>query len=162
VVVVPARSLVAYQEEEIVAQTIVYHDGKGRLIPIDADNPLAVELQGLGSGILIIPDELNINGTFAVAGNNTVVAAPGAGQRIVVSAFVIQNESGTATTMILASSGSLNDGWRLLGQNQGDGLAMAFSAGREWRLGTNEALILNLSGANSCGYSVQYYTETVG
>jgi hypothetical protein len=38
---------------------------------------------------------------------------------------------------------------------------MAFSTGREWRLGNNEALILNLDGANQCGYSVQYYTEGV-
>lgn len=143
------------------AQTIIHVDAAGRKIPIDNDNPIPVELQGAGSGVLAVQAEQNINGTYAVAGNNTILAAPGAGIRIVVSAFVIQNESATATTMTLASSGSLNDGWRCLGQNQGDGLAMAFSAGREWRLGTNEALILNLSGANSCGYSVQYYTEVV-
>jgi hypothetical protein len=97
--------------------------------------------------------------TKAASGDNALIAAPGASTRIVVSAFTIQNESATATTMVLKSGSTAKFRW--LGHNQGDGLVMAFPPGREWRLGTNEALNLNLDGANSCGYSVVYWTETV-
>jgi hypothetical protein len=96
-------------------------------------------------------------GTAALSGDNTLVAAPGANIRLVVTAFTIQNESATATTMILKSAST--NRWRVLGQAQGDGLAMTFPVGQGWKLAANEALLLNLSGANSCGYSVQYYTE---
>jgi hypothetical protein len=101
-----------------------------------------------------------IEGTAAASGDNVIIAAPGTGQRLVVTAFVIQNESATATTMILKDGDSPTGGrWRCLGQNQGDGLAMIFHPQHPWRLSLNSPLVLNLSGANQCGYSVQYYTE---
>jgi len=114
-----------------------------------------------GPGIEIIPIvEHTECGTAAVSGNNTLLAAPGAGKRIVISAFMVQNGSATATTAILRSA-STSNGWRLLGQNQGDGLAMSFANGREWRLNENEALVLNLSGANTHNYSIQWWVEYV-
>jgi hypothetical protein len=101
-----------------------------------------------------------INTTKSATGDNEIVAAPGADVRIVVLSFLMQNESSTATTMILRSAATTN-GWRYLGQSQGDSLSMVFSLARPWKLGTNEALNLNLDGANSCGMSVAYYTESV-
>ena len=98
-----------------------------------------------------------VTGTASTRGDNVLVAAPGVGVRIVVSSFVMQNESATATTMIMRDGTTSK--FRVLGQAQGDGLVMQFPAGREWKLTSNTALNLNLSGANSCGYSVQYYTE---
>ena len=98
-------------------------------------------------------------GTAATSGDNTLVSTPGAGNRLVVTLFVIQNESATETTMIL-KSGATNR-IRLLAQSQGDGLSTVFPVGQAWKLAENEALVLNLSGANSCGYSIQYYTEAV-
>ena len=103
---------------------------------------------------------VQISGTKNGSGDNSLVATPGAGYRLVVSAFVIQNESSTATTMQLIN-GTGGAGWRCLGQNQGDGLAMNLPAGRCWKLTENTALILNLSGANACGYSVSYYVEAI-
>lgn len=97
-------------------------------------------------------------GTKAAAGVNTLIAAPAAGYRIVVYSFVIQNESAVATTMELQDAVTR---WRVLGQNQGDGLAMAFDALQPWKLNAATALTLRLSGANSCGYSVQYAIEAV-
>jgi hypothetical protein len=99
-------------------------------------------------------------GTYATSGDNTaLIAAPGAYQRIVIVSFAIQNESATATTLIL------KDGTvafrRVLGQAQGDGVAVTYPPGREKRLSENAALVLNLSGANTCGYSVDYFIETV-
>lgn len=95
-------------------------------------------------------------GTAATSGDNTLVAAPGAGNHLVIKELVVQNESSTATTVILKSGSTAK--WRgRLAEN--DALSLGFSAGEEWRLGSNEALVANLSGANSHGYSVRYYIE---
>lgn len=109
----------------------------------------------------LLEETTTVNGTGSSSGDNEVVATPGAGYRLVVTTFVMQNESASATTLILRSGTSSTNGWRILGQNQGDGLAMALPLGDPWRLGEDEALNLNLSGANQCGYSVRYYTESV-
>ena len=107
------------------------------------------------------PTTTVINTTKSATGDNEIVAAPASGYRLVVVAFIIQNESSTATTMILRSADTTN-GWRVLAQNQGDGLTRTFSPGFPWKLGEAEALNLNLDGANSCGVSVMYYTEATG
>lgn len=98
-------------------------------------------------------------GTAASSGDNTIIAAPGSNVQIKIVALQIQNESSTATTMILKFGSTAK--WRCLGQSQGDGVALPIPAGRAWPVGNNAALVLNLSGANSCGYSVCYYTEAV-
>ena len=100
-----------------------------------------------------------ISDIVSTSGDTTLVAAPGAGYRIVVTSFVIQNVSSTATTMILQDG---SDETRpCLGQNQGDGLTQTFAPGSEWRLTENSALVFNLSGANQCRYTVDYYIEAV-
>jgi len=96
-------------------------------------------------------------GTAASSGDNTLVAAPGSGMRTVVTAIIVQEESGTATTMIVKQGSTAKV--RFLGQNQGDGLAWRFPAGRPWKLPDNAVLVLNLSGANQVGYTVEYYQE---
>ena len=101
----------------------------------------------------------HISGTKDTSGDNELIPAPGAGKRIVVTSFVIQNESSSATTMIL-KDGSSNK-WRFLGQNQGDYLSKDFGLKQEWRLTANQALNLNLSGNNQCGYSIAYFIEVV-
>ena len=125
----------------------------------DAPNNTRREITVDANGRLILGEisPSQVTGTAATSGDNELIAAPGAGVRIVVTAFVIQNESATATTMILRDGTTAK--WRCLGQNQGDGLAVVLPPGRAWKLTANAALNLNLSGANSCGYSVQYYTE---
>ena len=95
----------------------------------------------------------------ATSGDNTVIAAPGASNRIVVKSILVQNESAVATTTLLKSGA--NTRRRALLQNQGDGVAWSFDRGDEWRLGENEALVLNLSGANSHGVTVDYLAEAV-
>jgi len=98
------------------------------------------------------------NGTRAVAGDNQLVAAPGGSRRIIVTAFVIQNESTTPLIMRLRS-GTTANGWRCLGQNQGDGLAMTFGPDSEWRLHPNDPLNLELSDNRVCAISISYYIE---
>ena len=98
-------------------------------------------------------------GTAASSGDNTLIAAPGAGNQIRIIALQLQNESVVATTMIL-KFGSVNK-WRTMAQLQGDGISMTMPTGRGWPVGNGNALVLNLSGANTCGYSVCYAVEAV-
>ena len=99
-------------------------------------------------------------GTAASSGDNTLIAAPGAGVRLVIKELMVQNESATDTTAIIKFAATAK--WRALlsGSNKG-AIAFDFADGDEWRLGANEALVLNLSAANSHGYSVRYRTETL-
>ena len=136
------------------AKIIVLNHGHS-VATIDSDTPLAVQTATETANAAVTLT--HISSTTAVAGQTQLVAQPGAGLQIVVSSFVIQNESAVATTMILQAGGA--NTWRALGQNQGDGLAGAFPVGREWALPANTALNLWLSGANSCGYSIAYYVK---
>ena len=101
------------------------------------------------------PTIIYVSATIATSGDNTIVAAPGSGLSIYITHLVLQNESTTATTIILKGSSNL---LRCLGETQGSGLALTFPERREIKLATDTALILNLSGANSVGYSIGYYT----
>ncbi len=128
---------------------------------IDGDNPLPVTTVPAGGGTDVdAADLLYATGTFSASGMNTLVAAPGAGTRIVVSAFMVQNESAVATTAQVGAGGAA--AFRALLQTQGAALSGSFLAGREWKLGANEALTVTLSAANSHGYSVVYYVESTG
>ena len=130
------------------------------VVPITMDKEYLFDdaIPGVVRGVL--KSVTTWNGTVAVAGDTELVATPGAGYRLVVSAFVLQNESTTPLIMRLRS-GVTTNGWRCLGQNQGDGLAMRFGADRGWELNENEALNLELSDPDTCAISLSYYTEAV-
>jgi len=98
-------------------------------------------------------------GTKAGAGDNELVATPGAGQRIVVAFWSVQLEA-TVATVILMKSGATNV-YRFRAGNQGDMFGLDYFPGREWNLAANEALNMNLDAANSVGYNVGYWTEAV-
>ncbi len=138
--------------------TIINHDHTiGR---IDNANPLPVQVLPAGGGADVDDADLvYITGTTAAVGMTTLVAAPGAGTRIVVNAFMVQNESAVATTVQVGPGGAA--AFRALLQTQGAALSGSFLAGREWKLAANTALTVTLSAANSHGYSVVYYTEPV-
>lgn len=97
--------------------------------------------------------------TASSSGDNSIISAPGAGLKIVIVGLIIQNESSTATTMRLFNGAGGSVLARCLGQNQGDGLTVSFPGDTRLKLSGNTALVLNLSGANSCGYTIWYYTE---
>jgi hypothetical protein len=101
----------------------------------------------------------HISGTKAGNGDNEIVAAPGVNQRLVISFLMSQLEVDTATTMTWKAGSSA--AYRYLATFQGGSFTKDFASDREWRLPANTALNLNLSGANSCGYSVEYRTEAV-
>jgi hypothetical protein len=98
-------------------------------------------------------------GAAASSGDNTLISAPGALLKIVIVGFIIQNETAVATLMRLLNDTGGTAFARCLGQNQGDGLTMNYPDDARYKLALNKPLVLNLGGANSCGYTVWYYTE---
>ena len=98
-----------------------------------------------------------VSGSVSATGPTQLIPSPGPGKRITVLALQLQNESSTATTMILMADGA--EFWRVLGQNQGDGCGYTIA---DLRMPTNTALRLKLSGANQCGYNIGYNIENTG
>ena len=101
------------------------------------------------------PTITRTTGTASSSGDNTLVAAPASGKRLVVLYLQVQNESATATTCIVKHGATAVS--RFLGQAQGDGLARYYD---EYPMILPEAtaLVLNLGGANSHGYTVETVT----
>jgi hypothetical protein len=98
-----------------------------------------------------------ISGTKSASGDNELIAAPGANKVVVVTGFLIQNTTSTATTLLLREGTTEKVG--VLAQNQGDGMSVQYPMDARWKLPANTALNLNLSGANTARYSVSYYIE---
>lgn len=125
----------------------------GPTTPVYVMNGLSGDPSGGGALGVAGANTSIVSGTKAVSGNNTLIAAPAAGYRITVYALYIQNESATATTILLQDQATrmrallAQYGW--------------FIWRSPWRLNAATALNLNLSGANSHGYSVQYAIEAV-
>jgi len=101
-----------------------------------------------------------VTGTLNTSGDGTVVPAPtgGTAQRICITAMTLQNESATPTTVI-GKDGTVPV-WRFLGQTQGAALQPTFSADAPLVISPGNAFILNLSGSNAIGYSINYYLES--
>ena len=122
--------------------------------------PGGVGVIGWLSGIwyaFVRPAIIDIAGVISTTGDNTIIASPGVGLSIYVTRLMVQNESSALTTIILKDSGNK---LRIVAASQGDGIALPFPERREIKLAANTPLILNLSGANSVGYSIGYYTGT--
>lgn len=105
------------------------------------------------------PSITRTGGTKADSGDNTVIAAPAAGYALVLFYLHVQNETTTATT-VLVKHGSTTVG-RFLAQNQGDGWLRDYSE-CPVIMPAATALVVNLSAANSHGYTVEYTTIKVG
>ncbi len=99
---------------------------------------------------------LSATNTISSSGDTTVISAV-AGKQIVITYLAIQNESANPTTIIY-KKGSTPIG-RVFGQNQGDGIAVPFDSNHEYKLPVNTAFVINLSGANTCGYTIFYYLK---
>ena len=98
--------------------------------------------------------ELTVStGTAASSGDNTLVAAPGAGKRLVLLFLKVQNESTTATTCTVKHGSTVVDRVKLA---ENDAYIREYECPRV--LPMNTALVLNLSGANSHGYTVETTT----
>lgn len=121
----------------------------GAQLPIDRTNPFPTASATRGA-------LQRYTGT-AAALTTVLIPAPGAGLRIVVRYWVLQNETATPSTMILSNGGA--PAFRYLGQNQGDGMAAFFAAGDDWEIAANTAVNLILSAAVQWGYSIGFWVE---
>jgi hypothetical protein len=144
-------------DTQLRATAVPVADG-GATLSID-DGAGSITVDGSVTANPTVVAMTTVTNTTASAGDNTVIAAPSAGNRIVIYSLQIQLEAATATT-VLKKSGSTNIG-RLYLAAAGDGAIWVYPAGRELRLGTAEAFVINLSGANAIGYTVRYSTEAV-
>lgn len=97
-------------------------------------------------------------GTVSSSGDNTVLAAPGAGRRIVHRKIKVVNTTNTAVTVIV-KYGSTSKKTAVLAGQVGSGEIFYEEAGV--RMPENTALILNLSGAVATSYDLEYLTESV-
>jgi hypothetical protein len=91
------------------------------------------------------------NGTKAASGDNELIAAPTSPKRLAVFYLKIQNESATSTTAQIKHGSTVVERVLLA---QGDALIREYDPPRLLPIAT--ALNLNLSGANSHGYTVEY------
>lgn len=102
---------------------------------------------------------LRVSGTAASSGNQTLISAAGSGVKLVLVGVILQLAASTATTMILQDGAGGTEILRILAQNQGDGLTIMFPEDARLKGTANTLLNLNLSGANTCNYTIFYYTE---
>jgi hypothetical protein len=97
-------------------------------------------------------------GTFNTSGDHSVIAAPSdPTDSIIITEFVVQNESSTPNTILLKDGSTAI--FRVLAQNQGDGL-IRMANGRpstDWVITAGNAFQLNLSASSAVGYSFRYY-----
>ena len=141
--------------EQGAAKPVWLVDGDGN--PVGAGYPLSVQLEPV-----LTESENPIEGTVSALGDNAIGPVPAATERICITAFTLQNESGVLTTIVLKDGPGVSSGrWRVHTQNRGDGLAMMFDGQHPIRLSPGNRITIHLDGANQCGYSFQFYRETV-
>ena len=142
-------------------------DAQLRATPVPVSGPLTdVQLRAtpvmVGGTVTTVPYVHVLTtsvGTVGAVGNTTILSAPGAGQRICIVEMTMQVESGGSNT-VQVRSGSTNIR-RWLFPSIGAGVTWVFAHGRELRLGENEALVFNLSAANTIGWTIRYFVENV-
>jgi hypothetical protein len=94
----------------------------------------------------------------AAGGNTTLIAANAdPAKEIVIAHYFIQNASAVATTAKLLSGSFVF--FQALFQTQGAYYDKTYPQGLEERLGTNGALVLNLSGSNSFNIVIGYWID---
>lgn len=98
-----------------------------------------------------------ITGTVSSFGDNTVMAAPGAGRRIVYRKIKVVNTTSTAVTVVV-KYGATSKKTAVLDAQVGSGEIFYEEAGV--KMPENTALVLNLSGAIATSYDLEYLTES--
>ncbi len=101
---------------------------------------------------------LETTGTASSSGDNTAVAAPGTGRRIVWRKIKLVNTTANAMTVIV-KYGATSKKKSVFSADIGAGEIYYEEEGVA--LPENTALVLNLSAANAISYDVDYLTESV-
>ena len=96
---------------------------------------------------------------FSTSGDNTVIASPGAGFRLVISEYKIQNNSTTSTVVLVKKGTTIID--RLKCPDEGDGVIQSFDYWKELELPEDTPFIVNLSNAVDFFISGRYRVEVI-
>ncbi len=105
-------------------------------------------------------------GTINTSGDNLIVDISAvsdyvAGKSIAIVGLRLQNESGNATIITLANdaggSATRTDLSRVYTDTLGSGIDRHYTLSRELKLPADTDLLLNLSAAETVGYSIEYY-----
>ena len=127
-------------------------------IELDADAILTILTSGVSTRSLVKSRSSPAVGTVSITGDNTIIAAPGSGQRIYITKSVLRLEGGTLNTVLFKS------GSTVIGRFRFDSTTAVrldtYAPGFERQLGLNEALVFNLSAAQVIGYEIEYYIGT--
>jgi len=99
-----------------------------------------------------------ISGVKSASGDNTLIAAPGAGEILVIYSLKLQNETDVATTMIV-KEGTVERLRHFSPATSGGDDAFWSMEDDPMELGAGTALTLNLSAANATGYVINYETR---
>ena len=99
---------------------------------------------------------------LTTSGDSTVIAAPAAGQRIVITTLRVQTTTATAVIALCkAGASDTSPSSVVCGPAIGSGLSENYEQGNEIRFPAATALVVNLSVATSVYVYVRYYLETV-
>ena len=102
-----------------------------------------------------------LSSTVSASGDTTLVAAPGAGSRFSIPWLHLQNESATEVTVRILSGATERYRAVLSAKGTAGSFRMAeFPVHMPLETITNQALIINLSSANSIGYSLAYVVKS--
>lgn len=105
---------------------------------------------------------MRVVGTRNTSGDGTaVIAAPGAGMRIVIHGIQLQAEVAGDQTILVKSGGTTV--YRLFVSAKGEGLVRELSGENETDMriycGANEAIFVNLSASLLMNYVIDYYVD---
>lgn len=149
---------------------VVLTDEDGNVI--NAANPLDVDASGGGEVEADVTDRASRDlgsvdiaditrdpvtceqSSASASGDNTLVAAPGAGKKYEITKLTIQLEAQTATLAILKCSS--RDFQRIYMVEEGDGITEEYHPMNCPETGEDEAIVLNLDGANQVGWTLHY------
>jgi hypothetical protein len=92
-------------------------------------------------------------GTVTASGDTTIIAAPGVGLRYRVLSWSFWNETATATKATLKTATINIDSYYMLSQSFGKNGQLQLN--EDLVLGTNQAILMNLSVATTVGYSIR-------
>ena len=99
------------------------------------------------------------SGTASSEGANEIIAAVAGAGQIIVQTLIVQNEDAQTSVTAIWQNGAGGEGPRVHMPNEGDGAVILHPEGKPWRLTPGNALVLDLSAAVAVGYSVYYKVE---
>jgi hypothetical protein len=136
--------------------------GSGIGNPNDApatNNTGAFNLLQLQKRLLELLDRtINVVSNTTSNTNNTIFSAPAGGATAYISYVRIQNKSATPVNVVLKAGNSQIDEFVLAGVI-GDGQPVAYPVNRELKVGSNQALNMELSAATNVSYTIAYFTK---